>query len=41
MPTDKEWQDRAKGIIKAELKRRNVEGLRLAEMTYLSEGTDP
>lgn len=24
MPADKEWQDRVKGLLKAELKRRNV-----------------
>lgn len=31
MPTDKEWQDRVKGILKAELKRRNVSYKQLAE----------
>lgn len=31
MATDKEWQDRVKGILKAELKRRNVSYKQLAE----------
>lgn len=31
MPADKEWQDRVKGILKAELKRRNVSYKQLAE----------
>jgi len=31
MPTDKEWQDRVKGILKSELKRRNVSYKQLAE----------
>lgn len=29
--TDKEWQERAKGVLKAELKRRNVSYRELAE----------
>lgn len=31
MPADKEWQDRVKGILKAELKRRNVSYRELAD----------
>ncbi len=31
MPIDKEWQNRTKGILKAELKRRNVGYRQLAE----------
>ncbi len=31
MPADKEWQDRVKGILKAELKRRNISYRDLAE----------
>jgi hypothetical protein len=31
MPTDKEWQERVKGILKAELKRRRVGYRELAE----------
>jgi len=31
MPTDKEWQDRVKGLLKAELKRRNLTYRDLAE----------
>jgi hypothetical protein len=31
MAADKEWQDRVKGILKAELKRRNVSYRQLAE----------
>lgn len=31
MATDKEWQDRVKGLLKAELKRRNVGYRELAE----------
>lgn len=31
MPTDKEWQDRVKGLLKSELKRRNVSYKQLAE----------
>ena len=31
MPTNKEWQDRVKGILKAELKRRNISYKQLAE----------
>ena len=31
MPTDKEWRDRIKGILKAELKRRNVSYKQLAD----------
>ncbi|MBL26024.1 MAG: hypothetical protein CMM50_00540 [Rhodospirillaceae bacterium] len=31
MATDKEWQDRVKGLLKAELKRRNVSYKQLAE----------
>lgn len=30
MPTDKEWRDRVKGILKSELKRRNVSYKQLA-----------
>lgn len=32
MPTDKEWQDRVKGILKAELKRRNLSYRQLVEL---------
>lgn len=31
MAADKEWQDRVKGILKAELKRKNVSYRQLAE----------
>lgn len=31
MATDKEWQDRVKGLLKSELKRRNVSYKMLAE----------
>ena len=31
MPADKEWTDRVKGILKAELKRRNLSYKQLAE----------
>lgn len=31
MPTDNDWQERAKGLLKAELKRRNVGYRELAE----------
>ena len=31
MATDKEWQDRTKGLLKAELKRRNLSYRELAE----------
>ncbi|MCO5146636.1 MAG: DUF6471 domain-containing protein [Aquamicrobium sp.] len=31
MATDKEWQDRVKGLLKAELKRRNLSYRDLAE----------
>lgn len=31
MPASKEWQDRVKGLLKAELKRRNVSYRQLAE----------
>jgi Domain of unknown function (DUF6471) len=31
MPTDSEWQERVKGLLKAELKRRNVGYRELAE----------
>lgn len=31
MPADKEWLDRVKGLLKAELKRRNVSYKQLAE----------
>jgi hypothetical protein len=31
MPADKEWQDRVKGLLKSELKRRNVSYKQLAE----------
>lgn len=31
MPTDSDWQDRVKGLLKAELKRKNVGYRELAE----------
>ena len=31
MPTDKDWQDRVKGLLKAELKRKNISYRELAE----------
>jgi len=34
LPTDKVWQDRIKGILKAELKRRNVSYKQLAEKLW-------
>ena len=30
--TDKEWQDRVKGLLKAELAKRNINYVQLAEM---------
>ena len=32
VPDDKEWQDRVKGLLKAELARRNINYVQLAEL---------
>ena len=37
--TDKEWQDRVKGLLKAELAKRNINYIQLSELLEENYGT--